>query len=135
MRAIRSALAAILATTRACRSGSSPYRSKSCAEVTMASFAPDGQSIVTASRDHTVRVWDARTGAELRRLVAHGAPVWGALYTPDGQYIVSAGDDVRGRTKGADQIRKEHHTGGEVGIGDVEVKRVSEWLNPLNPSR
>src|SRR5438477_460587 len=36
MRAIRSALAAILATTRACRSGSSPYRSKSCAEVTMA---------------------------------------------------------------------------------------------------
>jgi hypothetical protein len=42
---------------------------------------------------------------------------------------------LRERTQGADQIRKEQQTGGEVGIADVEVKRVGEWVNVLNPSR
>src|SRR5438128_736217 len=31
-------------------------------EVLSAQFSPDGQRVVTASRDHTARVWDARTG-------------------------------------------------------------------------
>ena len=39
------------------------------------------------------------------------------------------------RTQGADQVRKEQQTGGEVGVGDIEMKRVGEWLNALNPRR
>ena len=42
---------------------------------------------------------------------------------------------LRERTQGAHQVRKEQQAGGEVGVGDVEVKRVGEWLHALNPSR
>jgi hypothetical protein len=31
-----------------------------------ASFSPDGSRIVTGSRDRTAKVWDARTGQELK---------------------------------------------------------------------
>ena len=34
-----------------------------------ASFSPDGARIVTASYDHTARLWDATTGEELARIV------------------------------------------------------------------
>ena len=42
---------------------------------------------------------------------------------------------LRERTQGADQIWKEQQTGSEVGVGDVEVKRVGECLNTLNLRR
>src|SRR5207249_7550320 len=32
-------------------------------EVEHAAFSPDGRRVVTASKDHTARVWDAATGA------------------------------------------------------------------------
>ncbi|WP_374247423.1 WD40 repeat domain-containing protein, partial [Zoogloea sp.] len=30
-------------------------------------FSPDGQFVLTAAYDHSARLWDARSGAELRR--------------------------------------------------------------------
>jgi hypothetical protein len=42
---------------------------------------------------------------------------------------------VSERTQGADQVWKEQQAGREVGVGDVEVKRVGEWLEARNPSR
>src|SRR5262249_27017985 len=36
-------------------------------EVEYAAFSPDGRRIVTASRDHTARVWDVGTGVAPRR--------------------------------------------------------------------
>jgi RNA polymerase sigma factor (sigma-70 family) len=35
--------------------------------VSFAAYTPDGQALVTASRDRTVRLWDLATGKELRR--------------------------------------------------------------------
>ena len=40
-------------------------------------YSRSGRWIATGSKDHTVRLWDARTGAELRML---GTP---PLLTPD----------------------------------------------------
>ena len=37
--------------------------------VLSAAFSPDGARIVTASYDHTARLWDATTGEELARIV------------------------------------------------------------------
>ena len=37
-------------------------------------FSPNGQFIANVAGDHTVRVWDARTGQELRRLVLLSSP-------------------------------------------------------------
>src|ERR1035438_1422347 len=40
-------------------------------EVKSAQFSPDGKRIVTASGDHTARVWDAQTGQPLTELMKH----------------------------------------------------------------
>ncbi len=56
-------------------------------------FSPDGQLIISASDDCTLKVWDARTGEMLRSLVGHSAYVNGCAFSPDGQLIVSASDD------------------------------------------
>lgn len=50
-------------------------------------FDPDGKR--RASLDNTVRLWDRRTGEELRRLVGHREWVITAAYSPDGRRIVS----------------------------------------------
>ncbi len=61
--------------------------------VTSASFSPDGQQIVSASGDYTVRIWDAQTGECVDTLEGHTDFVRSASFSPDGQRIVSASDD------------------------------------------
>ena len=40
-------------------------------DVNDASFSPDGTRVVTASSDHSIRVWDAGTGAEIAKMTGH----------------------------------------------------------------
>ncbi|MBK6432771.1 WD40 repeat domain-containing protein [Candidatus Amarolinea dominans] len=61
--------------------------------VNSAHFSPDGQTIVSAGDDGTVRVWRASDLAPLKMLVGHTDGVWSAAYSPDGKRIVSASDD------------------------------------------
>ena len=56
-------------------------------------FSPDGTHIVSGSLDHTVRVWDAASGAELATLTGHAGRVNACGFSPDGTRIVSASDD------------------------------------------
>ncbi len=53
-------------------------------------YSPDGARIVTASRDKTTRIWDARTGAQLTVLSGHGSVVESAAYSPNGARIATA---------------------------------------------
>jgi eukaryotic-like serine/threonine-protein kinase len=62
-----------------------------------AAYSPDGGRIVTASRDKTARIWDARTGVELAVLSGHGDAVASAAYSPDGSRIVTASYDKTAR--------------------------------------
>ena len=62
-----------------------------------AAFSPDGQRVVTASRDGTARVWDARTGHALATLQGHTDIVWSAVFSPDGQRVVTASADETAR--------------------------------------
>ena len=55
-------------------------------------YSPDGRSIVSASWDDTVRIWDSDTGECLRVLEGHTSTVRSAAYSPDGRSIVSASD-------------------------------------------
>jgi WD40 repeat protein len=55
--------------------------------------SPDGRHAVSASEDHTLKVWDLETGRELRTLTGHSAPVSGVSINPDGRRAVSTSFD------------------------------------------
>src|SRR5882757_1531534 len=58
------------------------------------SYSPNGTHIATASRDRTVRIWDAETGAAVGNpLKGHSGWVRSVAYSPDGRHIISGSDD------------------------------------------
>jgi hypothetical protein len=61
--------------------------------VNSAHFSPDGARIVTASNDHTARVWDAATGKTVGEPLRHEGIVDSAQFSPDGSLVVTAGCD------------------------------------------
>jgi WD40 repeat protein len=56
-------------------------------------FAPDGSMLATASWDKTVRLWDVKTGEQIRKLEGHDEWVNYVAFSPDGQLVASASDD------------------------------------------
>ena len=67
-----------------------------------AMFSPDGRKIVTSSSDKTVRIWDADSGKELKKLEGHTDSIWSAIFSPDGKKIVTASKDTTARIWDAD---------------------------------
>jgi WD40 repeat protein len=65
--------------------------------VYVAAFSPDGKRIITASADHTARIWEVGSGRLLATLSGHSAPVNDAAFSPDGSRIVTASDDGTAR--------------------------------------
>jgi FOG: WD40 repeat len=61
--------------------------------VDYASFSPDGEIIVSASRDNTARIWDARTGKSLHILEGHTHSLYSAVFNPDGRRVVTTSLD------------------------------------------
>jgi WD40 repeat protein len=62
-----------------------------------AAFSPRGKRIVTASHDHTARIWEAATGKEIAVLRGHFNSVSSAAFSPDGTRIVTASWDNTAR--------------------------------------
>ncbi|KAH8802296.1 hypothetical protein DL96DRAFT_765240 [Flagelloscypha sp. PMI_526] len=56
-------------------------------------FSPDGHRVVSGSADVTVRIWDAESGRQLRKLDGHRDFVLSVAFSPDGKYIVSGSHD------------------------------------------
>ncbi|OGE55431.1 hypothetical protein PENARI_c004G07139 [Penicillium arizonense] len=52
-----------------------------------------GNLLVSASRDHTLRIWDVTTGYCLKTLQGHASWVRDVAPSPDGRFLFSAGDD------------------------------------------
>jgi len=60
-------------------------------------FSPDGQQIVTGSKDATAKVWEAASGKLLVTLKGHRAAVNAAAFSPDGRRIVTGSFDNTAR--------------------------------------
>ena len=63
------------------------------AAFTSVAFSTDGTHIVSGSKDKSVRVWDASTGAELKVLNGHTDFIWSTAFSTDGTRIVSGSFD------------------------------------------
>jgi WD40 repeat protein len=56
-------------------------------------FSPDGRTIVTASEDKTLKLWEASSGRLLRTMVGHAQYAQTASFSPDAHEIISAAWD------------------------------------------
>jgi WD40 repeat protein len=66
-------------------------------QVLGASFGPGGDEVVSASRDRTARIWNARTGELIHVLRGHGKEVMNASFNRNGTRIVTASADGTAR--------------------------------------
>jgi WD40 repeat protein len=55
--------------------------------------SPDGRYAVSGSRDFTLKLWDVKTGKEIRSFEGHGDRVNVVAFSPDSQLIISGSDD------------------------------------------
>ena len=57
------------------------------------SFSADGQWLVSASEDGILRLWEAKSGKEIRTFTGHKKAVNCCAFSPDGIHLISASKD------------------------------------------
>jgi WD40 repeat protein len=61
--------------------------------VSAVAFTPDGKTLISAGGDGSIRLRDAATGKELRRLEGHKGGVYALTLARDGRTLASGGAD------------------------------------------
>ncbi|KAG9090348.1 hypothetical protein FS749_000620 [Ceratobasidium sp. UAMH 11750] len=57
-------------------------------------YSPDGQHVLSGSRDRSISFWDSRTGHNTKVFRGHVAPVHSVAYSPDGVHAASGSEDT-----------------------------------------
>ena len=68
-------------------------------------ITPDGPRAVSASGDHSLKLWDLESGRELRTFQGHTDVIWWVTVTPDGELVLSASQDRTVRIWGLESGR------------------------------
>jgi WD40 repeat protein/serine/threonine protein kinase len=66
-------------------------------DIIAVAFTPDGQTLVTGSKDRTARFWDAATGAAIGGVIRHDGWVGALALTADGRALLTGSDDRTAR--------------------------------------
>ena len=61
--------------------------------VNSAIYTIDGEKIISASSDKTIKIWNVRTGDCIKTLTGHSSSVNSVELAPNSQHIISASDD------------------------------------------
>lgn len=61
--------------------------------VTEVIFSPDGNLLVSGSKDKTIRIWDVKTGVEINQLEGHSNSITDLAFSPSGNYLASGSSD------------------------------------------
>ncbi len=76
--------------------GVGPTGQRDTFNLTSISFSPDGKQLLVAQEHDEaaiLRIWDVKTGRDLKRIPAHQPRITSAAFSPDGKRIVSGGAD------------------------------------------
>ena len=63
------------------------------ATVVSVAYSRDASRLITASHDHTARLWATETGQEQSILRGHSWFVWSAAFSPDENHVATASED------------------------------------------
>ena len=80
-------------------------------ELTACAFSPDGRFVLTASHDHTARLWEAHSAQELRRFEGHTLWLSACAFSADGRFVLTASYDKTARlwdAHSAQELRRLH---------------------------
>lgn len=61
--------------------------------VTSVTFSSNCQNIATASKDHTAKIWDAKTGKVIQTLKGHGRTVLSVAFSPNDEMVATGSLD------------------------------------------
>ncbi|MCS6959749.1 MAG: serine/threonine-protein kinase [Pseudanabaenaceae cyanobacterium SKYGB_i_bin29] len=96
---------------------------------TALTVTPDGQFLISAGGDRTVRVWHSKTRQRLHNLVGHGDWVYSVVVTPGGQLILSgSGDKTIKVWQCQSGLPLETLEGHELGVTCLAVAGDESWL-------
>jgi WD40 repeat protein len=82
--------------------------------VTVASFSINNRFVITAGRDGAATLWNVETGQKVRTLEAQSIPIRCVALSPDGQRIVTEGDEGKANVwaiSGGPPMTLAGHTG------------------------
>ena len=69
-----------------------------------AHYSPDGKMIIAAMPDNSIRLFDAESLQEIKRLSGHSNAVYAAKISPDGMRVVSCSRDTTIRVWNLDSV-------------------------------
>jgi WD40 repeat protein len=73
--------------------GQDPQRVEHTGTIAWLAVSPDGNTLATASMDHSIRVWDLQSPQEPTVLHGHLSEVWTIAFSPDGGTLISGAKD------------------------------------------